>query len=67
MCPVIHPDEAVARTALRGFVAYGMSRCDAHPWARAEVFGLTEIVSEDFAHGRLYGSVIVRNPFTPAQ
>ncbi len=34
-----------------------------HLWAYAEHYGLEEIVSEDFEHGRLYGSVRVRNPF----
>ena len=65
--PVIYPNEAVLRTALRGFAAYGLSWFDAHLWAYAEVFGLTEIISEDFAHGRLYGSVMVRNPFVQVQ
>ena len=65
--PIIYPNEAVLRTALRGFVAYRMSWFDAHLWAYAEAFGLTEIISEDFDHGRLYGSVLVRNPFTPGR
>lgn len=64
--PIVNPNEAVLRTALRGFVACGMSWFDAHLWAYAEVCGLTEIMSEDFAHGRLYGSVMVRNPFAQA-
>ncbi|MDE0110115.1 MAG: PIN domain-containing protein [Bryobacterales bacterium] len=65
--PIIYPNEAVLRTALRGLAAYGLSWFDAHLWAYAEVFGLTEIISEDFAHGRLYGSVMVRNPFVQVQ
>lgn len=65
--PIIYPNEAVLRTALRGFTAYGLSWFDTHLWAYAEVFGLTEIISEDFAHGRLYGSVMVRNPFVQVQ
>jgi hypothetical protein len=36
---------------------------DAHLWAYTEHYGLEEIVSEDFEHGRLYGSVRVGNPF----
>ena len=32
-------------------------------WAYADVFGLAEMISEDFQHGRLYGSVRVMNPF----
>ncbi|MDE0193416.1 MAG: PIN domain-containing protein [Gammaproteobacteria bacterium] len=61
--PVIYPDDAVLRTALRGAAAYGMSWSDAHMWAYAEVHGLEELVSEDFQHGRLYGIVTVSNPF----
>lgn len=64
--PIIYPNDAVLRTAVRGCVACGMSWFDAHLWAYAEVFGLTEIISEDFAHGRLYGSVIARDPFAQA-
>ncbi len=32
-------------------------------WAYAEVFGLAELVTEDFQAGRLYGSVRIVNPF----
>jgi predicted nucleic acid-binding protein len=32
-------------------------------WAHAEELGLGEILSEDFQHGRMYGSVRVVNPF----
>lgn len=53
--------------ALRGIAAYGLSWSDAQLWAYAEVFGLTEIISEDCAHGWLCGSVVVRNPFVQAQ
>ena len=60
---VLYPNEAVLRTALRGAAAYGLSWFDAHLWAYAEVYGLTEILSEDFQHTRMYGSVRVRNPF----
>ena len=60
---VLYPNEAVLRTALRGMAAYGLSWFDAHLWAYAEVYGLTEILSEDFQHTRMYGSVRVRNPF----
>jgi predicted nucleic acid-binding protein len=51
------------RTALRGAAAYEMSWWDAHLWAYAEVFGADELVSEDLQHGRMYGSVRVRDPF----
>lgn len=61
--PVLYPNAALLRAALQGAAAYRLSWFDAHLWAYAEHFGLEEIVSEDFEHGRLYGSVRVRNPF----
>ena len=61
--PVLFPNAAVVRTALQGAAAYQLSWFDAHLWAYAEHYGLEEIVSEDFEHGRLYGSVRIRNPF----
>ena len=51
----------------QGFgAAYGMSWFDAHLWAYAEVYGLTEIIPEDFQHGRIFGSVMARAPFIEA-
>ena len=61
--PILYPDEAVLRMALRGAAAYRLSWFDAHLWAYAEVHGIEELLSEDFQHGRLYGTVTVRNPF----
>jgi predicted nucleic acid-binding protein len=61
--PVIYPTEAVVRTALRGMTTYRLPWYDAHLWAYAEHYGLPEILSEDFEHGRWYGTVRVRNPF----
>jgi predicted nucleic acid-binding protein len=61
--PVLYPDGEVIRTALRGMGAYQLSWFDAHLWAYAECAGLDELLSEDFQHGRMYGSVRVRNPF----
>ena len=63
--PIIYPDDAVLRMALRGAATYGLSWFDAHLWACAEVNGIEELVSEDFQHGRMYGTVTVRNPFVP--
>ena len=60
---VLYPKDAVVREALRGMAAYGLSWFDAHMWAYAEVFGMDELISEDFQAGRLYGSVRVVNPF----
>lgn len=60
---VLYPGEALVRLALRGAAAYQLSWFDAHLWAYAEHHGLSEILSEDFQDGRLYGTVRVRNPF----
>lgn len=60
---VLYPTEELVRLALRGAAAYQLSWCDAHLWAYAEHFGLEELLSEDFQHGRLYGAVRVTNPF----
>jgi len=61
--PILYPDDAVLRTALRGAAAYGLPWFDAQLWAYAEVHGIEELLSEDFQHGRMYGTVTVRNPF----
>lgn len=63
--PVLYPTEHQFRMALYGMNTYRLPWFDAHLWAYAEDNGLTEILSEDFQHGRLYGSVTVRNPFLP--
>ena len=60
---VLYPNEVMFRTALRGMAAYKLSWFDAHLWAYAEHYGLAELVSEDFEHGRMYGSVRATNPF----
>lgn len=62
---ILYPNEALLRHALRGAAAYRLSWYDAHMWAYAEYYGLGELLSEDFDHGRLYGSVRVVNPFIP--
>lgn len=61
--PVLYPDETMVRTALRGMATYRLSWFDAHLWAYAEHYGMSEILSEDFEHGRRYGTVLIRNPF----
>lgn len=60
---VIYPNELVLRTAIRGAAAYGLSWFDAHLWAYAEVYGLSPLLTEDFQHERLYGTVQAINPF----
>lgn len=61
--PVLYPNEHLFRTALHGMAAYRLPWFDAHIWAYAEHYGLPEILSEDFEHGRRYGTVRVKNPF----
>lgn len=61
--PILYPDELMVRTALRGMATYRLSWFDAQVWAYAERYGMAEILSEDFTHGRRYGTVQVRNPF----
>lgn len=60
---VLYPTDALVRTALRGAAAYQLSWFDAHLWAYAEHYGLAELLSEDFQHDRLYGTVRAVNPF----
>jgi predicted nucleic acid-binding protein len=60
---ILYPNEALVRTALRGATAYQLSWYDAHMWAYAEHYGLSELYSEDFEHGRLYGTVRAVDPF----
>ena len=60
---VLYPNDQVFRTALRGMATYRLPWYDAHLWAYAEHYGISEILSEDFQHGRWYGTVRVRNPF----
>ena len=62
--PILYPNAAIVHSALLGAAAYRLSWFDAHLWAYADYYGLEGIVSEDFEHGRLYGSVRVSNPFT---
>lgn len=61
--PILYPDDQMFRTALRGMATYQFSWYDAHLWAYADRYGISEILSEDFDHGRRYGAVRVRNPF----
>ncbi len=60
---VLYPTGEVLRTAHRGAVTYRLSWFDAHMWAYAEHYGLQRIVSEDFQHDRIYGTVRAHDPF----
>lgn len=64
--PVVYPNADVVTAAARGVAAYRLAWFDAHLWAHAEVFGIPEILSEGFEHGRHYGRVRVTNPFLHA-
>jgi predicted nucleic acid-binding protein len=61
--PVLYPNEAILRNAFRGCAAYQLNWFDAHLWSYAEHYGLQQILTEDFQHDRLYGTVRVVNPF----
>lgn len=61
--PVLYPGEEVLRIALWGAAAYRLPWFDAHMWAYAEFFGLPVLWTEDFEHGRQYGTVRTLNPF----
>lgn len=61
--PIVYPNEAVLRTALRGCSAYRLAWFDAQMWAIAEIHGLSPLYSEDFQHDRMYGTVRVLDPF----
>lgn len=63
MFEVLYPNESLVRLALRGVATYQLSWFDAHLWAYAEYYGISEIISEDFQHDRFYGTVQVINPF----
>jgi predicted nucleic acid-binding protein len=60
---VLYPNEAIVRNAVRGCLAYQLNWFDAHIWSYAEHYGLSEILTEDLQHDRLYGTVRVVNPF----
>jgi predicted nucleic acid-binding protein len=60
---VLYPNEGLLRLAFRGTATYQLSWFDAHLWAYAEYYSLEELLSEDFQHDRLYGTVRAVNPF----
>lgn len=60
---ILYPIADVIRSAIRAQATYQLSWFDAHMWAYAESYGLEEILSENFEHGRYYGTVRAVNPF----
>lgn len=65
--PVLYPTDGLLRTAIRGTATYQLSWWDALIWAYADYYGLPELISEDFQHGRHYGTVRAVNPFLDAE
>jgi predicted nucleic acid-binding protein len=64
--PILYPNADVLTTALRGCATYRLAWFDVHLWACAECFGISEIVSEGFEHGRHIGRVRIFDPFVAA-
>lgn len=60
---ILYPNESIVRNAIRGCAAYQLNWFDAHLWSYAEHYGLSEIITEDLQHDRLYGTVRSVNPF----
>ena len=60
---ILYPTAGLCRRPIRGWATYQLGWFDAHLWAYAEEYGLDELVSEDFQHDRLYGTVRAINPF----
>ena len=60
---ILYPTQSLVRLALRGVSRYRLSWFDAHMWAYAEHYGLSELWSEDFSNGQLIGLVRIKNPF----
>ena len=45
---ILYPTESLVRSAIRGWATYRLPWFDAHVWAYAHEYGLSEIYSEDF-------------------
>jgi predicted nucleic acid-binding protein len=60
---ILYPTASLVRSAIRGWATYRFPWFDAHLWAYAHEYGLSDIYSEDFQHDRLYGTVRLINPF----
>ena len=60
---ILDPTASLVRSAIRGWATYRLPWFDAHLWAYAHEYGLSDIYSEDFQHDRLYGTVRLINPF----
>lgn len=61
--PVLYPTAEVLRLALKTAGEHQLSWWDAHMLAYALHYGMDELWSADFQHGREYGPVKIVNPF----
>jgi predicted nucleic acid-binding protein len=62
-CQVLYPNDLQVRIAMRSRTVFGLSWWDAHMWSYAEYWGIPLLYSEDFQHNRVYGTVLVKDPF----
>lgn len=63
LLPVVAIDASLVASAIVGARVWQISIWDALILRAAEVAGCRRVMSEDLAHGRAYGSVVVENPF----
>jgi len=61
--PCLAIDAAVVKLAIEASERWRLSYWDGAILAAAEALGAKTLYSEDLGHGRLYGSVRVRDPF----
>jgi predicted nucleic acid-binding protein len=61
---VVSVDAALVAAAIGGSIEWQLSYWDALIIRAAQASGCDRIWSEDLAHGRAYGDVIVEDPFT---
>jgi len=61
--PVVPVDVLLVEAAIAGTVAWGISYWDSLIVSAATAAGCPVMLSEDLAHGQVYGSVEVVNPF----
>jgi predicted nucleic acid-binding protein len=60
---ILYPVEAMISLTLLGSAVHRLSWFDAHLWSFAEYHGCDTLFSEDFQHGRRYGTVHIVDPF----
>jgi predicted nucleic acid-binding protein len=61
--PVVPTDMQLVIAAIAGSREWGISLWDALIIRAAEAAGCRRLLSEDLAHGAVYGSIRVENPF----